>query len=104
MGLFSLIACVLITLKAFGLIPIGWLLCFTPFLVDIGLFFATVAGGFIFAKKVGRGLEDAFEDTKRDFGRPARVRRKTADFPHGVNQEVHGVNQEVWNRVKDRVG
>ena len=58
MGFFTLVALILVAAKAFGFLSIGWLWCFAPVALDIGIGLAVMGFSLRFAGKVASGLND----------------------------------------------
>jgi hypothetical protein len=87
MGIASTLALILVVIKALGLTTLGWGWCLAGFGVDIVLFLACVTGGYLFSKKVTKGLDRELGN----FSREVRVKRDR-DF------------EERFNRAKDKLG
>jgi hypothetical protein len=77
MGIFSLIALVLIAAKAFGFLALGWLWCFAPILIDVVLGVGALVLGYRAVKKTSNIMADGFKDSGFD---------------------------EVFSKAKDRLG
>jgi hypothetical protein len=61
MGIASVLAVILIVLKALGLVTLAWGWCLLGFGIDVLLFVGIVAAGFFFGKKTLKVAEKHFE-------------------------------------------
>ena len=82
MGVFTVIALILIAAKAFGFLSIGWLWCFAPILVDAVIGTCILGIGFFATKKMCKDIN--YSELK---------------FGMGKN-----VSRDVFNKAKDRLG
>jgi hypothetical protein len=87
MGIGSTLALILVVLKALGLTTLAWGWCLAGFGVDFVLAVACIAGGFLFSKKVTKGLD-----------------RELGSFTREVKTKRDRDFQERLNRAKDRLG